>query len=327
MQRRPVLSLGRVMRGSNPLASFHERLELEPSDHCNATVSLNGTLVVFGRFAGRAAVVHVPTGESSQAQMARHRQGLALARQELAGTDLVRLLPELLSVGETHLVQSRVEGGFLDPADLSPSQLTVAITAGLEIALALHRIGQERSDSGPARLARPELADILRLLAPQDRGFVETARVALAQRMPSLRLRSVPSHGDLWLGNLGFDDRLSRVTGVIDWEYYDGRGAPLLDAIHLIMMNVAMHRGVPVSTLLPEIWLDRDDQLRMLFQRACSLFDIERPRFQWMAIATWLDLIARGANEPRTARFDAWLRDIVGAPGAAAGAWLASQRA
>lgn len=327
MLREPVLSFGRVSEGHNPLASFFLRAGLEPSNVCNAVVSLNGGLVVFGRFAGRPATVHFPTSKSSHDHMMRHQHGLASARSELADSHLAKLLPELLAVSETHLTQSMMEGEFIDPACLSESQLTAAITAGLDIATVLHRIGQERRENTHACLVPVELDAVSATVGQQGKAFIEAARSAVECRTRQCGLWSVPMHGDLWLGNLCFNERLSSVTGVIDWEWYDGHGLPLLDAIHLIIMSVAMHRRVPVSTLLPEIWHDQDEYLRMLFDRACSFFGVERAAFQWMGIVLWLNLIARGAIEPRPTPFDAWLSAIVLAPGAAASEWLASQHA
>ena len=326
MQRTPVFWLGRVREAHNPLAKFFCRTGLDPSDRCHAIVSLNGGVVIFGHVAGRPAVVHLPTSKSSYDQIMRYQHGLAFARSELADTDLARLLPELLTVSETHLVQSRTEGRFLDPILLSGNQLTAAIIAGLNIAVSLHRVGQEREEACRTSLVPAALNDMLGTVGQQGKEFIATACAAVERWAPSMRLWSVPMHGDLWLGNLCFKEDLSCVTGVIDWEWYDGHGLPLLDAIHLIMTSVAMHRRVPVSALLPQIWLGDDEYLCMLFDHACALFKVDRTLFQWMGIVEWLGLIARGSIEPRPSRFDTWLSDIVLAPGAAVCEWLASQR-
>jgi hypothetical protein len=325
--RQPVLSLCRVDRGSNPLATFLRRTGLEPADVCDMLISSNGTLVLYGSSAGRPAVVHMPTSKSSHDSVIRHHRGLALARLDLADCDLLRLLPEPLGIEKTRSVQSLAKGTLLDAMALSDRQLMAAITAGLDFSLALHRFGQTRKERAPISPMRPRIDAVLDVVAPQEREFIETARRALDHWTASAPLRSVPMHGDFWVGNLCFSDDLSDVTGVIDWERYESHGTPLRDPIHLILMTLATHRRVSVGSLLPEIWLDNDRHFHMLFTRICSLFDVELAQLQWAGISVWLSLMAHLAVEPRPPRFAALLSDIVSPAGAVIGGWLAAQGA
>lgn len=63
------------------------------------------------------------------------------------------------------------------------------------------------------------------------------------------------NHGDVWSGNLLFDE--GRLVGVIDWDSWQPRGVPGIDLIHLYAEDVRRSRGTSYGDLVDRsFWAD-----------------------------------------------------------------------
>lgn len=319
----PVLSLGWATRERNAVVSLLEKIGFSASSDCDIAISLNGAIVVFGYLETQPAVAHFTTTQTERRRVARQISGLTRARRELAGSDMLSKLPEPLRIANDFTIQSRVNGKFLDPHELTVDESTKAIFSGLEVAGKLQQLGKGRQTA--ARLNPLRLDEIVRVVGTQGRVLLE-ARDRFERWFSQVALPSVPTHGDLWIGNLSFNEPISEVKGVIDWESFDKCGLPFFDALHLIIMSVSSHRGVPFSEVLIKIWEYDDGYLRMLLDRACWRLGVGRSVLQWVAIATWINLVAQGTMEPRPNRFASWVDDTVGRTGSIVMNWLALNR-
>jgi hypothetical protein len=279
-------------------------------------------LIASGTAGGRRVVAHVALEPSAIPRITRYSVGLKAARSRLDSV-LGGLLPELLAAGDTFAIQTFTDGQTVDPVLASPREFGLSLEAALNLAARLHGAAIRRSGVGARAqdlFRSGEDEDFLLAVPPDLQQILQRARSAFGQWQLRRQLPMVPMHGDFWLANLRFTIGHLTISGVVDWEWYRDDGLPLIDAIHLIFMDITKRQGIAAAW--PHLWEGQDQQTRALISRACDIFGTDRTTFQWLGIAAWLALVIHGAAHPRPRNIENWMRDAVGVPGTAVAKWL-----
>lgn len=103
------------------------------------------------------------------------------------------------------------------------------------------------------------------------------------------------SHGDFWQGNLLSSAKGDRLTGVVDWEFADSNGMPLIDLLQLLLYTKGLSRGEGFTrTLVERLTAGQfaDDE-RPFIEEYCRQFGISESIIWPLAFMAWLDWVYR----------------------------------
>ena len=119
-----------------------------------------------------------------------------------------------------------------------------------------------RTTRSTVRMSPGEFADWVpyrqepwqRLAGPRTAQGLEELVPRLSDYMVGRERIMVASHGDLWLGNILFDENTGDMRGLLDWDTADLHGLPLVDALTLSQSpDIARQGGaVPFDAGFPD---------------------------------------------------------------------------
>jgi ubiquinone/menaquinone biosynthesis C-methylase UbiE/aminoglycoside phosphotransferase (APT) family kinase protein len=124
--------------------------------------------------------------------------------------------------------------------------------------------------------------------------LVESALASLEHEPPL----SVWMHGDFWPGNLLSTAKCDQLTGVVDWEFAECEGMPLIDLLHLLLYTEALAVGRPFSQVLAErVFAGRfaSDE-KPFIKEYCEALDVSNRAMWALAFMAWLDWVYRRAG-------------------------------
>ncbi len=153
---------------------------------------------------------------------------------------LAQALPRPLgqiAVGKTRCyLLSRMPGVTLDLDSEALGQVT---DQALEFVIDLHRTSsqQVRIDESSYRALFWSLIEAAQTRLPSLAAELQTWDAPLRACVMGAVLPSVWMHGDYKIENVMYDDKLRKLTGVIDWEHARLPGLPLLDPLYLLIYN------------------------------------------------------------------------------------------
>jgi ubiquinone/menaquinone biosynthesis C-methylase UbiE len=214
-------------------------------------------------------ILKIPTGASSNIRTSQDHETLLSLRKLLLLSGDWPEIPEPLLRGEFRNVPYYVQGalpGFSGLRFLRPGiQAAAWKQLGLTFILRLHSATRT-----PARLDEATWNEaVLPLLEPglritEQRAGVNAARIRndLTQELIGLSLPFVFSHGDYWPGNLLFDQKAQRLTGVIDWDFGRPGSLPLVDLLNMLLSGHAESKKVRASDVIRRMLqegLNRED--------------------------------------------------------------------
>jgi SAM-dependent methyltransferase len=180
----------------------------------------------------------------------------------------------------------------------SSRQQSSIFRMGLEFLLALAKVNGEHEVHSAAKLQswlqkrRNHLCESFPRVAP--------TRIAklVEQTWTSLESNALPlvwSHGDFWPGNLLSLGSCTRLTGVVDWEFVDSEGLPLMDLLQLLLYTKAMHTGKGYGSLLAERMSAgsfTSDEIPLI-REYCDKLHIPNRAVWALAFMSWLDWVYR----------------------------------
>jgi hypothetical protein len=313
---------------SDPVRAFCDRLPIDASRSITVRLTGNEVLTLGGEFGGEPVIAHLPIRKHGAATVRRHRCGLLQAQAILETTDLIRLLPGIRSWRDDHdlpiLLQSRLPGRTPDPVTMTNSAFVEAIQLAMEPLKALHGLARRRTAVDEPDFISRYLTAFYHALPNAYAKRIEGIIAHLEHWSSRRTLPSVPLHGDYWLSNTMLDAAGSRLVGIIDWEWFSADGLPALDAVHLLVVSYASHRGHHVGDVTPSIWRRgaADSWMDRQLGDLPATFGISDQDLKFVGIVFWLDYIRRGYIE--TTPPDAqWLPRIVEPSAAAIEGWLA----
>lgn len=108
-------------------------------------------------------------------------------------------------------------------------------------------------------------------------------------------LAAVCTHGDFWPGNLLSTARGDRLTGVVDWEFADPEGMPLLDLLQLLLVTKGLSSGKGFTRLLVERLSTRrfEEDERPFVEEYCCQLGISTRSIWPLVFMAWLDWVYR----------------------------------
>jgi SAM-dependent methyltransferase len=182
-----------------------------------------------------------------------------------------------------------------------PQDQPAVFRLGLDFLLSLNReLNDHRTHSLAAVEAwlRKREMFVYRTAPDFPAGGLQTL---IDEAIDSVRLLPLPvvcSHGDFWPGNLLTDSGGDRLTGIVDWEFADQEGMPLLDLLQLLLYTKGLFSGKGFTRSLVDRLLARrfaDDE-RPFIEDYCHKLGIS-DRLLWpLVFMAWLDWVYRRAN-------------------------------
>ncbi|HEY2934964.1 MAG TPA: phosphotransferase [Gaiellaceae bacterium] len=229
--------------------------------------------------AGPGRVVRVAIGPAAEL--------LRVQRESLAGLRPLerfeRVVPRVVADGRTGLAdwlaERRLQG---NPAAEAPPD-------ALDFLVALFGGGE----GAPVRAA--DDAELLAALVPAEADGLRGIAASVDDALAGVRRGFV--HGDFWSGNLLVED--DRLSGVVDWDAAGPGRLPLVDLLHLRLIEArrpAGHRWGPalIDELLP--WARRGgDEAAARYASAVGL-DLDADRLRALVAGYWLQRLAYQAG-------------------------------
>jgi SAM-dependent methyltransferase/aminoglycoside phosphotransferase (APT) family kinase protein len=200
----------------------------------------------------------------------------------------------------------------------------------LDFLLRLHLAAQSERilDEGEWRTrVVPLIAEGLQEMEKRAGISAQSLNQHLMRALAGMRLPLVFRHGDYWPGNLFFDAKAERITGVIDWDRAQPESLPLLD----LLDTVISCRAEEEKTIAPRVLgrmvqegLTRDD-LALVEQYVGAMgFSLTEEQLQAFLKLDWLVRVTVRAAPRHSAwwgEFE-WLRENV----PASAAWFRSAK-
>jgi len=118
------------------------------------------------------------------------------------------------------------------------------------------------------------------------------------------------SHGDLWLGNVLF--KSNQVTGIVDWEWAQPDGLPLVDVLHLLLVSYSVSHQTGVARSLRQLFADEVDD-PALKQRLADLrvhFALDNDDLKFAGLLLWFDYLHQRAVRGRMPALS-WTEDMI----------------
>jgi hypothetical protein len=286
---RALLGGARVLRGGR-LARLADQLAIDSCSQLELFLATEDVLIVFGERSGKALAIHV---SANDAHLERQKRGMETAREVLAQCPAADLVPRLVERrqidGAWALIQKRLVGRNVDPAELSATELETYIEAALGPLLYLDSLANT-DDKGPDHeiiCAGFRSIEMHPVLAAQLAHPLAALRNWSAERR---QWRMVFAHGDYWFQNLLFaKDGSPVLTGILDWERCRTRALPGADALYLVAFAFSRWHGCPQFKVLCDIWDGAcDPLLERLVDRLLAAFRISIDDLRFIAILMWL---------------------------------------
>ena len=100
-------------------------------------------------------------------------------------------------------------------------------------------------------------------------------------------------HGDYWLGNVLFDGEPPQITGILDWDCMRASGCPGYDALHLVLVTLAMQRQQSPGRYLEEVWTKKwsSDLVPRMLGEIERTFHLGPLDVEYLAALLWLTLL------------------------------------
>jgi hypothetical protein len=298
-------------------SAFFTRTGLDPDRPLASFINQNGHPVIRGTRHGLPCVIHYGRAPASRASVRRHTRGLADALTVL-GPALPGLLPSVYLEHDgadcALVIQQELSGKPAPVVELSEQQLDQVTRAALVPLQAVHRAAVASSDTFDTRFIDEEMAELLAAL-PEYRDCIEPALTVLRRWISQRPLPCVPAHADYAPRNLLFDAALAQVVGIVDWEWFWGRGCAGFDALQLVLEVHAAHQQRTLTSVLAAFLggSANDPFLATHLAAVREMFGLSPDDLWHIAILIWLRVLWMGCVEtdPSTAQ---WLEDAVTKP-------------
>jgi hypothetical protein len=288
---------------SSPIRVLAEEHGLDQNLGFGAFMSINALIVLFANSGNRRFVLHFGDSEEAWAALEMHRQGLELARLELAraGADSARLssfLPEIVGAAEVAngriLVQTRLPGTALSFQHLSVSQLDIALTRAAQAALEFQRL-KTSCELGPDHHLIFNVFPTLLRCWPQYEQPLRALLEDLENWQQTRPRLGVLVHGDYWMGNVLFDPASLEVCGIVDWEAARLGGTPGLDAVHFGLMSFAFGKSRPAAHYIAHVMTGshEEPQLTAYLETVMKAFELTTSDLQHIALIIYFSLLLK----------------------------------
>lgn len=165
---------------------------------------------------------------------------------------------------------------------------------GLDFLLRLNReLGDHRTHSSPAVEAwlRERELYVYRTASDFPEGSLQPLIEDVINALRRAPLPVVCTHGDFWPGNLLSTARGDRLTGVVDWEFADQDGMPLLDLLQLLLCTKGLSSGRGFTRLLVERFLARrfEDDEKPFIAEYCRELGVSDLLLWPLVFMAWLE--------------------------------------
>ena len=169
---------------------------------------------------------------------------------------------------------------------------------GLDFLLKLHREFDESRTHSSASIdswLRVREHHIYKNLPSFPEGSLESLVEDAKKCLHGCRLPMVCTHGDFWPGNLLTTERGDSLTGVVDWEFSDLEGIPLLDLMHLLLYTKGLLSGKGFTRSLAERFSAHrfeSDEIPFV-KEYCAELGIPGSAVWPLVFMAWLDWVYR----------------------------------
>jgi len=172
---------------------------------------------------------------------------------------------------------------------------------GLDFLLSLNReLGEHRTHSAAAVEAwlRERELYVYRTAPDFPEGSLQRLIKDAINSLHRAPLPVVCTHGDFWPGNLLTTARGERLTGVVDWEFADQEGMPLLDLLQLLLVTKGLSSGKGFTRSLAERFSARrfEDDEKLLIDEYCRELGVSDLSVWSLVFMAWLEWHYRRAN-------------------------------
>ncbi len=187
-------------------------------------------------------IVRIPLSPAGTKRAQQEQEALRKAREALVGAGEWPEIPRPLLEGELErtpfFVQDALPGLPGHGMMTNRSQAARCKKLALNFLLRLHLAARSDLVLGKAEWnlhVRPIIAEGLQAMEERAGISAEALNQQLMRVLVGLRLPLVFRHGDYWPGNLFFDAKAERITGVIDWDRAQPKSLPLLDLLDTVI--------------------------------------------------------------------------------------------
>lgn len=182
-----------------------------------------------------------------------------------------------------------------------PEEQQAVFRLGLEGLLRLSRVSGERRTHSVATLKAwfQKREEHLYRTVPRIRQGslqrpIDSTMPSLDQERPLL----VWTHGDFWPANLLSTAGSDRLTGIVDWEFADSEGMPLIDLLQLLLYTKGRAIGKGFGYLLAErlsVGRFENDERRFI-EEYCAELDVSSRAIWPLTFMAWLDWVYRRSS-------------------------------
>jgi Phosphotransferase enzyme family len=190
----------------------------------------------------------------------RNVEVAVLAQLALLPPGLAQAIPRSLAqiaIGKTRCyLLSRLPGVTLD---LKSSALEDVTDQALQFVIDLHRASAQPTliDESSYRRLFWSLIESAQSGLPMLKAEFQAWDAPLRACVMGAELPSVWMHGDYKVENVMYEQRLRKLTGVIDWELARSPGLPLLDPLYLLSYNRQIRGEGHIESIESVLWPQR----------------------------------------------------------------------
>ena len=271
----------------------------DPRPSPTLRLSSQCVVIMTAGFHGEAAVFRLGSCDDGRAEILRQIRGIAVAASDL---EFRGFAPRLLTDSRVADLQISIETKL-------PGKV-LSFTWSRVDAVADLWLSSKPATSVPARpnlyheLTR--VCDALSLY----RDLLCPLRDALLEWHSATALPAGTAHGDLWLGNVLFT--ADAVSGIVDWEWAQNDGLPLLDLLHLLFMSHAASQQASAAHYFRQAWSDAlaDVELNNRLRQLRHHFNLDANDMKFAILLLWFDYLYQRVVRGRMPSL-AWTEDMI----------------
>lgn len=226
----------------------------------------------------------------------------ASALRALSNSNSSGLVPRLLYEGN-------FEGGYITLEECRPGSelgyespnaenfLLQACVWMQRLQMSEQRLEKNFSEADFERLIDPLITHLLAIITEARKSKASEIRDALRKAMCSTNLAMGITHGDFKLSNLLCRES-QQISGIIDWDGYDGEGIQIFDFLTLIFYKIANETGNDFTAVYLNYFLPwkLPDKYSRLANAALNHFEMTEDSFRYARVAYWFVLLAKRIN-------------------------------
>lgn len=239
---------------SSPLRKLQKKFEIDRTQKIEIAQTGNSTLILLATRAHTQVVVHYGSTAEAIDSIERQKKGLICCRNLFQDTLGEFILPRIedaqTTIHDQWLIQTRIQGQSGQDIQSSRSFLQAMQQT---IDLSLDSKIFKCSSTPPHNFVQNLITNINKNLEVDLKHQLQKALSIANKWLITHKRGSCFVHGDLWLGNVIFNDR-KKLNGIIDWEWFAFDAPPIFDAIHCLIVSYANFRKTNISKILPMLW-------------------------------------------------------------------------